>query len=159
MLHNSLPLFFLSLPPVQRLLGLDMGGKKIGVALSDVLRMIATPHSTIMRKSFAKDIGAIRALVNEHQIAGIVLGLPLEMNGGEGASCQMVREFAAKLDKALALPMVLQDERMSTAAVTRTLNETGLTRQKKAALDDKMAAAYILQGVLDQMRYQQGNIL
>lgn len=154
MIITTLVEFSVQLPLGQRLLGLDMGTKKIGVALSDTLRIIATPHSTIIRKSFAKDIKAIRAIINEHNVAGLIIGLPIQMDGGEGDSCQMVRGFAAKLEKVLTIPMYFQDERMSTAAVTRTLNETGLTRQKKSALDDKMAASYILQGVLDQMRYQ-----
>lgn len=154
MISPTIAAFSSQLPFGQRLLGLDMGTKRIGVALSDTLRMIATPHSTILRMSFAKDIKAIRTILTEHNVAGLVIGLPIEMSGMEGESCRMVREFATKLEKVLTIPIYFQDERMSTAAVTRTLRETGMTRQKKAALDDKMAASYILQGVQDQIRYQ-----
>lgn len=154
MITPTLAEFLPLIAPGERLLGLDMGTRKIGLALSDTLRMIATPYSTIIRMSFAKDIKALRTIITEHNVTGLIVGLPIEMDGREGDSCAMVRGFMAKFEKASPLlPIFLQDERMSTAAVTRVLNETGLTRQKKALLDDKMAASYILQGALDRIRY------
>ena len=136
----------------QRLLGLDIGSRKIGVALSDTMRFIATPYNTLIRQSFAKDTSAIFAIMEEHHVCGLVIGLPVTMMGQEGDSSRMVREFADKIHKKHPGPIYFQDERFSTAAVNRVLGNTQLTRKKKATLDDKMAASYILQGVLDQLR-------
>lgn len=138
----------------QRLLGLDLGSKTIGLALSDLSRTIATPLSTIARRKFTQDAVALFTIVDQHDIKGLVLGLPVSMDGSEGPRCQSTRGFAANLLKLRPLPIALWDERWSTTVVTRTLIEADTTRKRRAELVDKMAAAYILQGALDAMRLQ-----
>lgn len=138
----------------QRLLGLDLGSKTIGLALSDLSRTIATPLSTIARRKFTQDAAALFTIVDQHDIKGLVLGLPVSMDGSEGPRCQATRGFAANLLKLRPLPIALWDERWSTTVVTRTLIEADTTRKRRAELVDKMAAAYILQGALDAMRLQ-----
>ncbi|OAN53192.1 crossover junction endodeoxyribonuclease RuvA [Paramagnetospirillum marisnigri] len=133
----------------QRLMGLDLGTKTIGLALSDVSRTIATPFDTIRRAKFTKDATDLLALVDKHGVGGLVLGLPVEMDGAEGARCQSARAFAVNLLRLRDLPMAFWDERLSTAAVTRTLLEADSSRKRRAEVVDKMAAAYILQGLLD----------
>jgi putative Holliday junction resolvase len=133
----------------QRLMGLDLGTKTIGLALSDVSRTIATPLSTIARKKFTQDAEALLALVARHEVGALVLGLPVSMDGSEGPRCQSVRSFAANLLKLREIPIALWDERWSTAAVTRTLLEADASRARRGELVDKLAAAYILQGCLD----------
>lgn len=150
MIHSTLPEFFAALPSNRRLLGLDVGSKRVGLAISDTTRMIASAYGTLERMSFSKDMGKLNALIQEHSIGGVVIGLPKNMDGSEGESCTMVRAFGEKLHKKCPdIAIFYHDERMSTAAVNRTLIEADLTRKKRATLDDKMAAAYILQGVLD----------
>ncbi|MDO8605262.1 MAG: Holliday junction resolvase RuvX [Phaeospirillum sp.] len=133
----------------QRLMGLDLGTKTIGLALSDVSRTIATPFDTIRRTKFTKDAETLLAIVDRQGVGGLVLGLPVEMDGGEGARCQSARAFATNLAKLRDLPVAFWDERLSTAAVTRTLLEADASRKRRAEVVDKMAAAYILQGLLD----------
>ena len=133
----------------QRLMGLDLGTKTIGLALSDVSRTIATPFDTIRRTKFTKDAEALLAILDKQGVGGLVLGLPVEMDGQEGARCQSTRAFAANLARLRDLPVAFWDERLSTAAVTRTLLEADATRKRRAEVVDKMAAAYILQGLLD----------
>ena len=135
----------------QRLMGLDLGTKTIGLALSDVSRTIATPFDTIRRTKFTKDAEALLAILDKQGVGGLVLGLPVEMDGQEGARCQSTRAFAANLARLRDLPVAFWDERLSTAAVTRTLLEADATRKRRAEVVDKMAAAYILQGLLDGM--------
>jgi len=144
--HSALTV---SLAREQRLLGLDLGSKTIGLALSDVLRSIATPFDTIRRGKFAADAKILLAIVDKQGVGGLVIGLPLEMDGREGPRCQSVRQFAANLLAVRDLPVAFWDERLSTAAVTRTLIEADTTRKRRAEVVDKMAAAYILQGYLD----------
>jgi putative Holliday junction resolvase len=136
----------------QRLLGLDLGTKTIGLALSDVSRTIATPLQTIIRKKFTQDAEALLAIVAKHDVGGLVLGLPVSMDGTEGPRCQSSRSFAANLLKMREIPIVFWDERWSTAAVTRTLLEADASRARRAELVDKLAAAYILQGALDSLK-------
>lgn len=133
----------------QRLLGLDLGSKTIGLALSDVSRTIATPLLTIARTKFTKDVKELFAIVDSKDVAGLVIGLPVSMDGTEGPRCQSVRQFATSLLALRDLPIAFWDERLSTAAVTRTLLEADATRKRRAEVVDKMAAAYILQGALD----------
>jgi putative Holliday junction resolvase len=140
-----------SIDTEKRILGLDIGSKKIGIAVSDLLRIIATPHSTLLRKSPNQDTEKLCHLIKEYDIGGIVVGLPLEMSGEEGKSCQMVREFIKRLLIKIELPVAFIDERYSTSAVYRALNETNFTRKRKEELDDKLAASYILQGYLDKL--------
>ena len=133
----------------QRMLGLDVGEKTIGLALSDVKRIIATPFKTLERSKFSKDAQELAALVAEHAIGALVLGYPVNMDGSEGPRCQSVRQFARNLMEKIPLPILLFDERMSTMAVTRTMMDADLSRARRAELVDKMAASYILQGALD----------
>lgn len=139
------------LKPGERLLGLDLGTKTIGLALTDVARTIGTPMETIKRTKFTADAARITALIAEHHIGGLILGLPLNMNGSEGPRAQSTRAFARNLLQKLDVPLAFWDERLSTAAVTRTLIEADTSRKRRAELVDKMAAAYILQGALDRM--------
>ena len=135
----------------QRLLGLDVGSKTVGLALSDLTRTVATPFDTIRRTKFQADAAALLAVVDRHEVAGLVIGLPISMDGGEGPRCQSVRQFAANLEAIRPLEILFWDERLSTAAVTRTLLEADASRRRRAEVVDKMAAAYILQGALDVM--------
>jgi putative holliday junction resolvase len=148
----SPPDLIAALPRHARLLGLDLGTKTIGLALSDVSRTIATPFDTIRRTKFTKDAELLLAVVDKHEVGGLVLGLPVEMDGAEGARCQSARSFAANLARLRDLPVSFWDERLSTAAVTRTLLEADSSRKRRAEVVDKMAAAYILQGLLDSLR-------
>ncbi|WP_242509065.1 Holliday junction resolvase RuvX [Rhodothalassium salexigens] len=132
-----------------RLIGVDMGTKTLGLALSDPSLTVATPLETIRRTKFTQDVERLRALVAEHGVGGLVIGLPVNMDGSEGPRCQSTRAFARNVETALALPYCFWDERWSTQAVTRTLLEADTSRKRRDALVDKMAAAYILQGALD----------
>ena len=143
--------FSTKLPENGRLLGLDLGTKTIGLALSDVSRRIATPMETLQRTKFTKDATRLAELYNEHSIAGLVLGLPINMNGSEGPRCQATRDFARNLVTYLQTTILLWDERLSTAAVNYTLLAADLSRNKRAKVVNKMAAGYILQGVLDTL--------
>jgi putative Holliday junction resolvase len=134
------------------LIGLDLGTKTIGVALSDVERGIATPLALIRRTRFTADAEALLKLAAEHAAAGIVLGLPLNMDGSEGPRVQATRAFARNLGQKTELPIVFWDERLSTAAVTRLLIEADHSRKRRAELVDKTAAAFILQGALDRLK-------
>jgi putative Holliday junction resolvase len=138
------------LAPRARLMGIDLGTKTIGLALSDVERRIATPLETIKRVKFTPDAERIKALVERYDVGGLVFGLPLNMDGTEGPRSQATRAFARNLKPLLPLPMLFWDERLSTVAVTRTLLDADASRAKRADVVDKMAAAYILQGALDR---------
>jgi putative Holliday junction resolvase len=140
------------LRPGQRLLGLDLGEKTIGLALSDTLLTVATPFKTLKRGRFKADAAILLDLVAEHGIGGLIVGLPLNMDGSEGPSVQSARAFARNFAALSDCPLALVDERLSTAAVTRTLLEADTSRHRRAEIVDKMAAAYILQGALDQLR-------
>ncbi|MBT5616056.1 MAG: Holliday junction resolvase RuvX [Flavobacteriales bacterium] len=136
-----------------RLMGLDLGSKTIGLALSDVTLTIASPLETIMRTKFAKDAARLQALITEHDVGGLVIGLPVSMDGTEGPRCQSTRDFATNLLQHIDLPIAFWDERLSTAAVQRVLiKEADMTRKRQGEVVDKMAAAYILQGALDAMK-------
>jgi putative Holliday junction resolvase len=141
------------LPPYGALIGLDLGSKTIGVAISDVLRSIATPLMGLARaKTFAKTAAPLVDLAAKERTAAVVIGLPLNMDGSDGPSAQSARAFARNLAGLIPLPIVLWDERLSTAAVTRTLLDADASRRRRAEVVDKMAAAYILQGALDRLR-------
>jgi putative Holliday junction resolvase len=139
-----------ALPGGGRLLGLDVGTKTIGTALCDAQWTIATPAELIRRTKFAKDLAAIRAIIDAQKAAGLVVGLPLNLDGSESPRTQSVRAFARNLAP-LGLPVLLWDERWSTQAVTRTLISADASRARRAELVDKMAAAYILQGAIDAL--------
>ena len=139
----------------ERLLGLDLGSKTIGLAISDSGFMIASPLETIRRKKFTLDALALKAIIDERQIGGLVLGLPKNMDGSDGPRVQSTRQFAANLLERFDIPIAFWDERLSTMAVKRVLvNEADMSRQKRSAVVDKMAASYILQGALDLMASQ-----
>ena len=140
------------LGPNQRLMGLDVGEKTIGMAISDALLSIATPVDTIMRGKFSKDAETLAALVKSRNVAGFVVGYPINMNGTEGPRCQSIRQFCRNLHEIMALPIMLQDERMSSMAVTRVMDDAELSRGRKAELVDKLAASYILQSALDKKK-------
>jgi putative Holliday junction resolvase len=140
-----------ALKPGRRLLGLDVGERTIGLAISDLSLTVATPLETIRRTKFTADAERLKALVAQRGIGGLVLGLPIDMHGGEGRRCQSVRQFAANLLEKLDLPLAFWDERLSTIAVTRVMLDADLSRARRRELVDKAAAAYILQGLLDRL--------
>jgi putative Holliday junction resolvase len=145
--------FLTLLKPGQRLFGLDTGTKTIGIAVSDVMRSIATPLHTIQRVKFKKDAQELLRLAAEHEAGGIVIGLPVNFDGSEGPRAQSTRAFARNLAPLTPLPLAFWDERFSTAASERALLEAGASRKRRAEVIDKMAAAFILQGALDRLNY------
>ena len=149
----TLPLedFAAALARGTRLIGLDLGTKTIGLALSDIGRGIASPMETIRRKKFTIDAEQLLKICAEQSVGGLVIGLPLNMDGSEGPRAQATRAFARNLAQKTGLPMTFWDERLSTAAVTRTLIEADSSRARRAEVVDKMAAAFILQGFLDRL--------
>ncbi len=134
------------------MLGLDVGTKTIGLALSDVTRSVATPYDTIRRGKFTADAKTIREVVEKNQVGALVIGLPLNLDGSEGPRAQSTRAFARNLAPHVEVPMVFWDERLSTAAVERHLIEGDASRKRRAEVVDRMAAAYILQGALERLR-------
>jgi putative Holliday junction resolvase len=139
------------LKPGERLIGIDVGTKTLGLALSDVGRSIASGLETIRRTKFTIDAAALLALVATHRVGGLVIGLPLNLDGTEGPRAQSTRAFARNLEKLTPLPILFWDERLSTAAAERTLIENDTTRRRRAEVIDKMAATIILQTALDRM--------
>ena len=139
------------LPSHGALIGLDLGTKTIGVAVSDPARRIATGVTTVARKNFTTDAEAVLTLASERSAVGFVLGLPINMNGSEGPRAQSTRAFARNFAKLTELPIALWDERLSTAAVERELIAADVSRSKRAAVIDQHAAAFILQGALDRL--------
>jgi putative Holliday junction resolvase len=141
-----------TITPRSRLLGLDLGEKTIGLALSDTMLTVATPLETLKRGKFSVDAVALEAIITRQGVGGLVIGLPLNMDGTDGPSAQSARAFGRNFAARSALPIVYWDERLSTAAVTRTLLDADASRKRRSEVVDKMAAAYILQGVLDRLR-------
>lgn len=154
MIHDDILSFAASLPPGRAIAGLDLGDKTIGFATSDLRRSVATPVLTIARVKFTADAAALLAVVTERQIAGLILGLPLNMDGSEGPRVQSTRAFARNLARLTDLPITFWDERLSTVAATRALLEADTSRKRRAQVIDHVAAGYILQGALDRMAYQ-----
>jgi len=140
------------LTPEARLLGLDVGTKTVGLALSDVTRSIATPYHTLRRTKFTDDAKAILRAVEQNGVGALVIGLPLNLDGSEGPRAQSTRAFARNLAGHVAVPIAFWDERLSTAAVERHLIAADATRKRRAQVIDRMAAAYILQGALDRLK-------
>lgn len=138
-----------AVPAGQRLMGLDVGTKTIGLALSDTRLVIATPLDTIRRRNFRDDMATLLALIDRHGAGGVVIGLPLSLAGTDTPRSQSVRAFARNLGALRDMPALLWDERLSTAAVTREMIAADMTRKRRAEIVDKVAAAYILQGCLD----------
>lgn len=146
--------FKASLPAYRALIGFDYGAKRLGVAVSDLLLTVATSYKIIQRESFAKDLAEIKKIIAEKEIGGIVFGLPLQMNGEEGEIAKEVRHFAEKLSKEIDLPIFFWDERLSSSAIENFLiKEVDMSRGKRKKVLDSSAAAYILQGVLDALRF------
>jgi putative Holliday junction resolvase len=143
--------FLAALPDGGRLAGLDVGTRTIGVALCDAGWTIASPAETVARTRFAADLAALRTLIDNHSVKGLVIGLPLNMDGSDSPRTQSTRAFARNLAP-LDLPILLWDERWSTAAVTRTLLDADASRRRRGELVDKLAAGYILQGAIDALR-------
>ncbi|MER2605864.1 MAG: Holliday junction resolvase RuvX [Siculibacillus sp.] len=150
----TLPLVDLvaALPAQGRLIGLDLGTKTIGLALSDLGRRIATPLETIKRRKFSLDAAELLGTCDKQKVLGLVIGLPLNMDGSEGPRAQATRAFVRNLAPMTTLPIAYWDERLSTTAVTRTLLEADTSRAKRAEVVDKMAASFILQGALDRLQ-------
>ncbi|MCT4655362.1 MAG: Holliday junction resolvase RuvX [Cohaesibacter sp.] len=141
-----------SLKPGQRLLGLDLGTKTIGLALSDGSLMIATPLETIHRKKFTQDAEQMLAIIEANNVAGLLMGMPYNMDGTEGPRAQATRDFVHSFKEKCPLPVAFWDERLSTVAVTRTLLDADTSRSRRGEVVDKMAASYILQGALDRIK-------
>ena len=143
-----------ALPRAAPLVGLDLGEKTIGVAVSDARLTIASPLALIKKSKFTADAETLFGLMDSRGAAGVVIGLPVNMDGSEGPRCQSTRAFARNLSMRTDLPIALWDERFSTAVVTRSLIEHDVSRAKRAKVVDKLAAAYILQGALDRLASQ-----
>ena len=150
MITDKLADFREALPEGGRLAGLDVGTRTIGVALCDAGWTIASPAETIARTKFTQDLEKLKALIARQSVKGLVIGLPLNLDGSDSPRTQSVRAFTRNLE-ALGLPLLLWDERWSTQAVTRTLLEADASRARRADLVDKLAAAYILQGAIDAL--------
>lgn len=145
--------FVAAIPQSGALAGLDLGTVTIGVAMSDVMRSVATPIETIKRKKFGVDAAKLLVLTAHRNVSGIVLGLPMNMDGTEGPRCQATRAFARNLEKLTPLPITYWDERLSTVAAERALLEADTSRKRRAEVIDHVAASYILQGMLDRMAH------
>lgn len=148
----DLPAFRAALPPGGALVGVDPGAKRVGLAVSDATRLIASPAEQITRGKFTADAAKLFALYDSRRCAGLVVGLPLNMDGSSGPAAQSARAFAANLIGVRDVPLLLWDERLTTAAVTRTLIEADASRARRGDLVDKLAASYMLQGALDALR-------
>ena len=142
-----------ALAPGRAVMGLDLGTKTVGVAVSDRLRGVASPLETIRRRKFTLDAGRVLEIAAGREIGGVVLGLPLNMDGSEGPRAQSARAFARNLSRLTDLPMAFWDERLSTVAAERALLEADASRRRRAQIIDSVAAAYILQGALDRLRH------
>ena len=145
--------FAATLPDYGAIAGLDLGTTTIGVALSDLMRGVATPIETIRRKKFGVDAAALLKLTTEREVKGLVLGMPLNMDGSEGPRAQATRAFARNLEKLTSLPITFWDERLSTVAAERAMLEADLSRKRRAELIDHVAAGFILQGLLDRLTH------
>lgn len=155
MICDTIEAFALTLPQGRPVMGLDLGTKTIGVAISDRLLSVATPTETIKRKKFSSDAARLLEIAAHREVAGLVLGLPRNMDGSEGPRCQSTRAFARNLESLTDLPITFWDERLSTVAAERALLEADATRKRRAEVIDNVAASYILQGVLDRMTHMR----
>ena len=152
MIYDDTADFIAALPPMQALIGLDLGEKTIGVAVSDSFQSVDTPLETVRRKKFGVDAARLAEIIAERRIGGLVLGLPRNMDGSEGPRCQSTRAFARNFDRLTPLPITYWDERLSTVAAERALLEADTTRKRRAEVIDHVAAGYILQGLLDRLQ-------
>ena len=157
MIYDEIAEFSAALPPMKALIGLDLGEKTIGVAVTDSFLSVATPLETVRRKKFTQDAARLSEIIADRQIGGLVLGLPRNMDGSEGPRCQSTRAFARNLDRLSDIPITFWDERLSTVAAEKALLEADTTRKRRAEVIDHVAAGYILQGVLDRLRVLRAN--
>ena len=151
MIFDDMAEFAAAIPPMRALIGLDLGEKTIGVAVTDNFLSVATPLETVWRKKFGLDAARVCEIIEDRKIGGLVLGLPRNMDGSEGPRCQSTRAFARNFERVLSLPITFWDERLSTVAAERALLEADTTRKRRAEVIDHVAAGYILQGVLDRL--------
>ena len=156
MIYDAIEGFAAALPPGRGLIGLDLGTKTIGVAVSDRLRGVATPLETIRRRRFGLDAARVLEIAAGREIVGLVIGLPRNMDGSEGPRAQSARAFARNLRGIAEMPTAFWDERLSTVAAERALLEADASRRRRSQIIDSVAAAYILQGALDRMRHLGG---
>lgn len=153
MILPDLPDFVAALKPNRAICGLDLGDKTIGIAVSDLRRTVSTPIHVIRRTKFSEDAVALLAILTERNICGIILGLPLNMDGTPGPRVQSTQAFARNLMKLTDLPITFWDERLSTVAAERALIEADTSRKRRREVIDQVAAGYILQGALDRLTY------
>lgn len=153
MITDDIEAFAAALPVRRALIGLDLGEKTIGVAISDGLLSVASPLETIRRRKFGLDASRLLEIATERHVGGIILGLPRNMDGSEGPRCQSTRAFARNLERLTDLPIGFWDERLSTVAAEKALLEADATRKRRAEVIDNIAASYILQGVLDRLSH------
>ncbi|KIN71834.1 Holliday junction resolvase RuvX [Sulfitobacter guttiformis] len=153
MIYEDIKEFAANVPAMQALIGLDLGEKTIGVAVTDSFLSVATPLETVRRRKFGLDAARLGEIIAARRIGGLILGLPFNMDGSEGARCQSTRAFARNFDRLHpALPISYWDERLSTVAAERALLEADTSRKRRAEVIDHVAAGFILQGVLDRLR-------
>jgi putative Holliday junction resolvase len=155
MIYENITDFAAALPAMRALMGLDLGEKTIGVALSDPLLSVASPHETVRRRKFGLDAARLQEIAKARNIGGISLGLPRNMDGSEGPRCQSTRAFARNFSRLRDLPIGYWDERLSTVAAERALLEADTSRKRRAEVIDNIAASYILQGVLDRIGHMR----
>lgn len=147
--------FAAALVPARAIAGLDLGEKTVGVAVSDRLLSVASPLTTIRRTKFTADAAALLKIVTERELAGLILGLPRNMDGSEGPRCQSTRAFARNLERLTDLPITFWDERLSTVAAERALLEADTSRKRRSEVIDHVAAGFILQGALDRIGHMR----
>ncbi|WP_120501972.1 Holliday junction resolvase RuvX [Roseovarius sp. EL26] len=155
MIYDDITEFSAALPQYSALMGLDLGTKTIGVAVSDTFQTVASPFETVKRKKFGIDATRLLEITADRQVSGIILGLPLNMDGSEGPRSQSTRSFARNLARLSELPIGFWDERLSTVAAEKALLEADATRKRRSEVIDSVAASYILQGVLDRLAHMR----
>lgn len=155
--HDALEDFVAVVPPMRALMGLDLGEKTIGIAVSDRMLSVASPLETVRRVKFTQDAARVLEIATAREVGGLILGLPRNMDGSEGPRCQSTRAFARNLSRLTDLPIGFWDERLSTVAAERALLEADTSRRRRAQVIDHVAAGYILQGVLDRLRHMRGD--
>ncbi|WP_037310090.1 Holliday junction resolvase RuvX [Ruegeria halocynthiae] len=153
MIYDVFEDFAASLAPMTALMGLDLGEKTIGVAVTDRMRTVASPLETVRRKKFTLDSARLLEIIADREMGGILLGLPRNMDGTEGPRCQSTRAFARNLSRLTEMSIGFWDERLSTVAAEKALLEADTTRKRRGQVIDHVAAGYILQGALDRMRF------
>lgn len=152
MIYDLLPEFASHIPKQGSILSLDFGLKRIGVAKCDPERIISSPVEVYLRRNNAKDLGYLARIARDNQIIAIIIGLPLNLDGSHSDMCEIIKNFAGKLNQRTSLPILLFDERFSTKAVTKDMIDAGVKRAKRHEVDDKLAACYILQSVMEMLK-------